>query len=86
MKRGSVTGILPTMRRSFLVALAACALATIGVSGQSAAVADTSKLGPQIGSTAPALTGVDQFGKPHTLSSTYGPKGAMLVFFRSADW
>ena len=32
------------------------------------------------------LTGVDQFGKTHTLPSTYGPKGAMLVFFRSADW
>ena len=32
------------------------------------------------------FTGVDQFGKSHTLASSYGPKGAMLVFFRSADW
>jgi hypothetical protein len=68
------------------VAIAACALATIGVSSQSAAVADTSKLGPQIGSTAPAFTGVDQFGKTYSLSSALGPKGVMLVFFRSADW
>jgi len=34
----------------------------------------------------PEFAGVDQFGKRHTLASTYGPKGAMLVFFRSADW
>lgn len=68
------------------MALVACALAAMGVAGQSAAVVDTSKLGPQLGSAAPAFTGVDQFGKPHTLSSAYGPKGVMLVFFRSADW
>ena len=47
---------------------------------------DTSKLGPQVGATVPAFAGVDQFGKAHTLASTYGPKGTMLVFFRSADW
>jgi hypothetical protein len=34
----------------------------------------------------PPLSGTDQFGKPHTLASAMGPKGAMLVFFRSADW
>lgn len=86
MKPKSVRGILPTMRRSFFTAVVACALAAIGVSGQSAGAVDTSKLGPQIGSTAPAITGVDQFGKPRTLTSIYGPNGAMLVFFRSADW
>ena len=47
---------------------------------------DTSTLGPQIGAMAPAFTGVDQFGRSHTLASSYGTKGAMLVFFRSADW
>jgi hypothetical protein len=74
------------MKRSFLPALAACALSIIGVSGQSPAVVDTSKLGPQVGAVAPPFAGVDQFGKPRTLASTYGPKGTMLVFFRSADW
>jgi hypothetical protein len=39
-----------------------------------------------VGALVPAFSGIDQFGKPHTLASTYGPKGAMLVFFRSADW
>ncbi len=47
---------------------------------------DTSRIGPQVGTTVPPISGVDQFGKPHTLASTYGPKGTMLVFFRSADW
>jgi hypothetical protein len=68
------------------MALVACALATIGVAGQSAGVVGTATVGPQVGSAAPAFTGVDQFGKPHTLSSASGPRGVMLVFFRSADW
>ena len=47
---------------------------------------DTSTLGPKVGQTVPPIAGTDQFGKPQTLESIYGPKGAMLVFFRSADW
>jgi hypothetical protein len=53
---------------------------------QSPPAVDTSKIGPRVGATVPPISGVDQFGKPQTLSSIYGPKGAMLVFFRSADW
>jgi hypothetical protein len=29
---------------------------------------------------------MDQHGQQHTLASSMGAKGAMLVFFRSADW
>jgi hypothetical protein len=39
-----------------------------------------------VGTVVPAFSGVDQFGKTHTLESSLGAKGAMLVFFRSADW
>lgn len=53
---------------------------------QQPAPVDTSKIGPQVGATVPAFSGVDQFGKTHTLESSLGAKGAMLVFFRSADW
>ncbi len=28
----------------------------------------------------------DQDGKSHTLQSLMGPKGVVLVFYRSADW
>lgn len=47
---------------------------------------DTARLGPQIGAVVPPVTGVDQFGRPQTLGSIYGPKGAMVVFYRSASW
>lgn len=47
---------------------------------------DTSTIGPQVGATVPAFSGTDQFGTARTLASASGPKGAMLVFFRSADW
>jgi hypothetical protein len=51
-----------------------------------AAPADVSAIGPQIGQPAPEFSGVDQFGRSHTLASLSGPNGVMLVFFRSADW
>jgi peroxiredoxin len=45
----------------------------------------TAKIGPQVGATVPLVAGVDQTGTRRTLSSVSGPKGAMLVYFRSAD-
>ena len=47
---------------------------------------DISKLGPQVGQRVPDFNLKDQSGKSWTLQSIMGPKGAMLVFFRSADW
>jgi cytochrome oxidase Cu insertion factor (SCO1/SenC/PrrC family) len=47
---------------------------------------DLSKLGPQVGERVPDFSLKDQTGKTWTLQSIMGPKGAMLVFFRSADW
>ena len=43
-------------------------------------------LGPQVGQPVPAFSLADQAGRTRTLQSVLGPKGAMLVFFRSADW
>lgn len=48
--------------------------------------ADLAKLGPQTGQRVPDFTLPDQQGWPRALKSILGPKGAMLVFFRSADW
>ncbi len=42
--------------------------------------------GPAIGSRMPDFTLRDQNGSPHTLKSLLGPKGAVILFFRSADW
>ena len=74
------------MKLRSILMMSGLALAASGLAAQTPAAVDTSKLGPQVGAVAPAFSGVDQFGKPRTLASIYGPKGAMLVFFRSADW
>ena len=47
---------------------------------------DVQKLGPQVGTRVPGFTLLDQTGQSRTLASLMGPKGLMLVFFRSADW
>lgn len=61
-------------------------VAVTGLAGQAPPAVDTSKIGPQVGAVVPAFSGTDQFGKPQSLATAMGPKGAMLVFFRSADW
>jgi hypothetical protein len=45
-----------------------------------------SKLGPQVGQRVPDFKLKDQSGQWWTRDAIMGPKGAMLVFFRSADW
>lgn len=44
------------------------------------------KTGPEVGQQVPAFSAADQNGRTQDLKSILGPKGAMLVFFRSADW
>lgn len=47
---------------------------------------DVSKLGPQVGQRVPDFSLRDQAGKAWTQRSIMGRNGAMLVFYRSADW
>lgn len=47
---------------------------------------DVSALGPQVGAQVPDFNLVDQAGRMRDLASVMGPRGAMVVFFRSADW
>ena len=42
--------------------------------------------GPEPGRTIPGFRLQDQKGAYQTLQTIMGPKGAMLVFYRSADW
>lgn len=53
---------------------------------QQAPPVDVTKVGPQVGHSAVAFQLPDQQGRLQTLASVAGPKGTMLVFFRSADW
>jgi hypothetical protein len=48
--------------------------------------ADLAKLGPQVGQRVPDFSLPDQNATPRTLKSILGPHGALLVFYRSADW
>ena len=43
-------------------------------------------LGPQVGARIPPFALRDQNGRVQTLATVIGAKGAMVVFFRSADW
>ena len=42
--------------------------------------------GPNVGESVPEFRLQDQNGSEKTLHSILGPKGALLVFYRSADW
>jgi hypothetical protein len=42
--------------------------------------------GPAVGQKIPDFTAPDQNGNVQSLKTIIGPKGAMLVFQRSADW
>ena len=75
--------MMTTTRAASLVALLCW---TIGAAQTPAPTIDTARIGPPVGARVPPIAGVDQFGRSQTLDSTSGPKGAMLVFFRSADW
>ena len=62
-------------QRWWLLALSATAL--YGQNGRT---------GPAVGQPIPVFSLQDQNGRTQTLKSVSGPKGTMLVFFRSADW
>ncbi len=76
-------------RMSITVASAVvCALVSLAaqLTAQQPVLPDVQKLGPQVGSRVPDFTLLDQKGQSRTLASLMGPKGLMLVFYRSADW
>jgi hypothetical protein len=43
-------------------------------------------IGLEVGQKAPAFSLRDQLGRVQTLDTLKGPKGTVLLFFRSADW
>jgi hypothetical protein len=55
-------------------------------SGTAATHIGLERFGPQVGTSLPDFTLRDQRGEPRSLKSLLGPKGALIVFFRSADW
>jgi hypothetical protein len=77
------------MNRALAVFAALTFAAAPGLYGQGPVTrqkVDVSRLGPQVGQRVPDFALTDQAGRTQTLQSIMGPRGAMLVFFRSADW
>jgi hypothetical protein len=73
------------MKHTLLVCALVVAAAIVD-SAQEVRKVDVGKLGPQVGATVPDFSLPDQHGRAQTLKSVMGPKGAMIVFYRSADW
>ena len=71
--RGRILFSMRAVRTFALFALFSCSLLA-------------AEYGPAIGSRMPGFDLKDQAGKAHTLQSLLGPKGAVILFFRSADW
>ena len=69
-----------------VLASAAPGAAPPGQAGAARQKVDVSRLGPQVGERVPDFTLPDQQGRDRTLQSIMGPRGAMIVFARSADW
>ena len=63
-----------------------CGVVLLALAASPLAQTDIATLGPQVGQRAIDFSLPDQNGHIHTLKSIAGPKGTMLVFFRSADW
>lgn len=51
-----------------------------------APMVDVETVGPKVGDALPEFSLRDQGGHIQSLKSVLGPKGAVIVFFRSADW
>jgi cytochrome oxidase Cu insertion factor (SCO1/SenC/PrrC family) len=77
-----------------LIAFGVCLTAlvpTIGAaprpqSAASTSTVDVETVGPKVGEVLPDFSLRDQRGQAQSLTSLLGPNGAVIVFFRSADW
>jgi cytochrome oxidase Cu insertion factor (SCO1/SenC/PrrC family) len=57
-----------------------------GQENQPTNLAVSPSVGMEIGQPAPAFALSDQFGHEQSNQTLKGPKGIVLLFFRSADW
>jgi len=70
---------------SAIILLLLGGLATAGARGEGVDV-DVDAIGPQVGEQLPAFALPDQDGTRRDFAALAGPRGAMVVFSRSADW
>ena len=68
-----------------------CVLSAIGIAARQQSSApvttiDVDTVGPKVGDALLEFSLRDQTGQLRSLRSLLGPNGAVIVFFRSADW
>lgn len=74
--------------RSFVIGAVVAAMCLIGgaLTAQEQSAVRPIELGPAVGTKVPPFSAPDQDGRMQTLDTVRGPKGTLLLFFRSADW
>jgi hypothetical protein len=80
------TSALVVLAATLFTVATAVGEARLGLLRGQVASVNVEALGPKVGERLPPFSLNDQAGKQRTLESIAGPKGAMIVFFRSADW
>jgi cytochrome oxidase Cu insertion factor (SCO1/SenC/PrrC family) len=70
----------------WLALAAVSGLTALQQSNAPAQIVDVEGVGPKVGEALPEFSLRDQDGQVHSLKSLLGSKGAVIVFFRSADW
>lgn len=83
-------GVVYTLEPQQAVTLRLGELVTVsgtlaGANIQAASV-EALPIGLAVGQKAPDFSILDQFGQAQTLETLRGPKGTILLFFRSSDW
>jgi cytochrome oxidase Cu insertion factor (SCO1/SenC/PrrC family) len=69
-----------------LLALGSAAGSAARPQANTAQMVDVETVGPKVGDALPEFSLRDQGGQVHSLKSLLGSRGAVIVFFRSADW
>jgi hypothetical protein len=79
------SGAKVKIRIAVLISVGFLAAAS-GQESRQASEAVARPIGLEIGQEAPAFVLMDQFGHEQSNKTLKGPKGTVLLFFRSADW
>ena len=85
MYRPNVSVLASILGLAGIVVLSVPALAQDGFGEMPASSANWTT-GPEVGQRLPAIAALDQHGERRTFDDVKGPNGALVFFFRSADW
>jgi hypothetical protein len=80
------SAVLGVFVLGLLVVATGVGQARVQQSDNRAAPVDVERLGPKVHDALPAFSLPDQHGQVRSLTSLLGSNGAVIVFFRSADW